>query len=103
MDTEVVTADAVSFADAFFDKKDSLIVTEPQEAMFYYFKRSGKYYTDGKGFIPATNEVWSREQLLHVNEGNMPGLNGAGLGFRIVVIPEAEAVYGWPQIKEPVE
>lgn len=87
-------------ADSVFGVKDSLFVTEPQEAMFYYFKESGKYYTEGKGFIPMINSVWTREELLNVNGGKMPGLNSDGQGFRIVVIPEIEAVYGWPQSLE---
>lgn len=87
-------------ADEIFGVKDSLIVTEPQEAMFYYFKASGKYYTEGKGKIPMINAVWTRQELLDVNGGNMPGLSTSGSNFRVVIIPEIEAVFGWPQIKE---
>lgn len=90
-------------ADGIFGVKDSLFVTERQEAMFYYFKPSGKWYAEGKGVIPLINSVWTREELLTANGSSMPGLNGEGKGFRIVVIPEPEAVYGWPQILEPIE
>lgn len=90
-------------ADAFFNKKNSLIVEEPQKAMFYYFKASGKYYTEGKGLIPSFNIVWTREMLLTMNNGKMPGLSTEGLSLRIVVIPTSESVFGWPQILEPVE
>ena len=79
-----------------------LETTVPQKAMFYYFKPSGKYYTDCPGFVPPTNEIWTRAQLLEINEGVMPGLAGPGNGFRIVIIPDPEELYGWPQIKEPV-
>jgi hypothetical protein len=78
-------------------------LTEPQEAMFYYFKRSGKYYSEGRGYIPATNDVWSRSELLAFNDFKMPGLGGPGDSFRIVVIPDDRAEFGWPQIKEPID
>lgn len=90
-------------ADEIFNKKDSLIVTEPQTAMFYYFKKSGKYYNESKGYIPMINDVWTREELLRANGGYMPGLSTTGSSFRIVVVPEIEAVYGWPQMLEPDE
>lgn len=90
-------------ADGFFDEKDSLVVKEPQLAMFYYFKPSGKYYTEGKGKIPLLHIQWTREDLLAMNGGAMPGLSGEGRGFRLVVVPEPESVFGWPQILEPVE
>lgn len=90
-------------ADEVFGAKDSLIVTERQEAMFYYFKPSGKYYTEGKGKIPLIHATWTREELLVANGFKMPGLSSEGKSFRIIVIPEIESVYGWPQILEPVE
>ena len=90
-------------ADEIFGVKDSLIVTGPQEAMFYYFRTSGKWYAEGRGKIPMMNATWTRDELLFVNNGAMPGLSEEGKGFRIVVIPEIEAVYGWPQILEPLE
>lgn len=94
------TVDADIFSDAFFGKKESLIVTEPQKAMFYYFKESGKYYSDGKGLVPAINDIWTRKELLEVNGGKMPGLSTNGSDLRIVIIPEPKTVFGWPQIKE---
>jgi len=87
-------------ADEIFNKKDSLFVTERQKAMFYYFKASGKYYTEGKGEVPLINAVWTREELLVANGFKMPGLSTDGADLRIVVIPEIETVYGWPQILE---
>lgn len=90
-------------ADEIFGEKDILVVKENQEAMFYYFKPSGKYYTEGKGKIPLLHIRWTREDLLSMNKGKMPGLNSEGRAFRIVVVPEPEAVFGWPQILEPVE
>jgi hypothetical protein len=90
-------------ADGIMGLKDSLFVNEPQMAMFYYFKPSGKWYAEGHGFIPMINSTWTREELLNVNGGLMPGLNSDGQYFRIVVIPDVEAVYGWPQILEPVK
>lgn len=80
-----------------------LEVEKPQEATFYYFKRSGKYYSEGRGYIPATNEIWSRSELLAFNDFKMPGLNGPGDSFRIVIIPLESAEFGWPQIKEPID
>lgn len=68
------------------------------KARFYYFKPSGKYYTEGSGFTPVTNEVWGREALLRANGGLMPGLSTTGASFTVVVIPDDEATYGWPQI-----
>lgn len=99
MTTEFYT-DIVFTADGIMGIKDSLFVSEPQMAMFYYFKPSGKYYTEGHGFIPMINSTWTREELLNVNGGKMPGLSNNGQSFRIVVIPDMEAVYGWPQILE---
>lgn len=74
------------------------IINNP--AMFYLFKSSGKYYTEGLGNTPRTNEVWSREQLLAVNGGKMPGLSGDGNYFKVLIIPTDAAEFGWPQIKE---
>lgn len=90
-------------ADALFDQKDSLVVKEKQEAFFYYFKPSNKYYTDALGRIPLIHDTWTRETLLAMNGGKMPGLSSEGRSFRIVVIPVSESVIGWPQILEPVE
>lgn len=75
-------------------------MTDPQYAMFYSFRPSGKYYTEGRGLIPAMNVIWTRQELLDVNGGKMPGLSTTGQDLRIVVIPEPETIYGWPQIKE---
>lgn len=96
----IIEDDIDTVADSIFGIKDSLFVTEPQYAMFYYFKESGKYYTHGRGLIPPFNDIWTRKELLEVNGGKMPGLSTTGSDKRIVVIPEPETVYGWPQIKE---
>ena len=90
-------------ADAILHIEDSLFVIEPQRAMFYYFKPTGKYYTEGKGYIPMFHGTWTREELLLVNNNKMPGLSTKGETFRIVVVPEIESVFGWPQILEPSE
>lgn len=90
-------------ADALFNQKDSLIVGDPQKAMFYYFKDSGKFYTDAKGYVPMIHSTWTREEILKANNGKMPGLSTQGETFRIVIVPNIETVYGWPQILEPSE
>jgi len=71
-----------------------------QKAKFLYFKESGKWYADGEGYTPATNEIWSREQLLAVNQNHMPGLSKTGSNFTVIVIPHDDAEFGWPQLKK---
>ena len=85
-----------------FDNETLESVVGANLANFYYFKPDhNKYYTEGVGNIPATNDIWTRKMLLAANGGSMPGLSGKGTGFRIVIVPFPTAPFGWPQIKEP--
>lgn len=72
------------------------------KANFYYFKPSGKWKYEGYGNIPDTNEVWTRQQLLDANEGKMPGLSSDGTDLVIIVIPDDDALHGWPQMKKVI-
>lgn len=71
-------------------------------ATFYIFKESGKYYADGRGFLPEKafepmlNHYERRGPILEANEGKMPGLNSIGDGFIIMIVPDANVEYGWP-------
>jgi hypothetical protein len=69
------------------------------KAKFFYFKKSGKYYADGEGRVPDTNEVWSRAQLIEANHGRMPGLATDGRSYHLITIPDDSAEKGWPQMK----
>lgn len=81
-----------------FNGEDNMV-----KAQFYYFKSSGKYYTQGEGVVPPTNETWSRDQILALNGGRMPGLSSTGVDFQVVIIPDETAETGWPQLKAAIE
>lgn len=59
-------------------------------ATFVTFRQSGKYYTEGRGFVPPdlitlTAHDQKRQLILTHNEGQMPGLSGDGRTMNVVV------------------
>ena len=84
-----------------------------QNAKFYYFKASGKFYTSDRGVMPDvfggegsrpafTNEA-RREAILRANQNKMPGLSTTGSNFRVVVIIDDSVDFGYPLCLEPLE
>lgn len=70
-------------------------------ATFMTFKPSGKWAYSGRGWaMPMLWErfthVEQRHQLLNDNGGSVPGMNGNGVGYIIVVIPDEDCPHGWP-------
>lgn len=71
-------------------------------ATFHSFKRSGKWYASGRGFLSP--EVFTasfdrngrRERILQDNEGKFPGLSGRGDDFTFVVFGDDDLSYGFP-------
>lgn len=87
-----------------------------ENATFYTFKRSGKYYTHARGVMPdifghpdrPDNEVAfgneeRREAILRANQNHMPGLSTTGASFRVVVIIDEAVDFGFPLCLEPLE
>ena len=86
----------------------------PKNAMFYYFKASGKFYTSDRGVMPnifggegSQNPVWGneerREAILRANQNKMPGLSTTGSNFRVVVIIDDAVDFGYPLCLEPLD
>lgn len=71
-------------------------------ANFFYFKgETNKYYAEGIGYVPDTNQKFTRNEIYEVNNGKMPGLSGKGYDFRVVIIPKELNTSGLPTILEP--
>lgn len=72
-----------------------------ENATFHLFKPSGKWGYSGRGHLSA--EVFhifthfaQRQQILRDNGGKMPGINGTGDGYHIVVIGDEDLAHGFP-------
>ena len=72
-----------------------------ENATFYCFKESGKYYTHERGIL--TREVYlsktnhdARSRVLFDNGGNYPGLSFKGQDLIWFIIPDEEVEYGYP-------
>lgn len=72
-----------------------------ENATFYTFKQSGKWAYSGRGY--ASKSLWElfthagqRMQLLDDNGGSVPGMNGNGVNYIIVVVPDEDCPHGWP-------
>jgi hypothetical protein len=85
-----------------------------QNATFYCFKRSGKYYTSDRGVMPnifggegSQTPAWGNEDrraaILRANQNKMPGLSTTGSCFRVVVIIDDAVDFGYPLCLEPLE
>lgn len=84
-------------------------------ARFIYFKRSGKFYSDGRGVVPrevftpflghgdGTPQTNTARRLLQANGNHMPGLSTTGSEFHIVVLLDEDVDFGWPIIIFPQE
>lgn len=77
-------------------------------ATFYYFKDTGKYYTSSRGVMPES--VWTpyyvgqfeaRPLIIAANEGAMPGLSGKAMDFRVFIVLDENVPYGWPITLKP--
>jgi hypothetical protein len=53
---------------------------------FLYFKRSGKWYEDGRGMLPSEHPL-ERKHIRDLNNG-MPGLSSTANSFIVVVVPD---------------
>ncbi len=68
-------------------------------ARYTFFKPSGKYYSDAEGVdVPITGDVTTRESLMALNNGIMPGLRTRAAGF-FIVITDDETSY--PRLLHP--
>lgn len=70
-------------------------------ATFHLFKPSGKWGYSGRGYLSReVFDVFShkeqREQILVDNGGEMPGINGKGYGYHVVVIGDDDLPHGFP-------
>lgn len=85
-------------------------------ATFYCFKRSGKWYTTERGNVPkgvfepylhegpdSPASVNTRRKLLAANGGKMPGLSGKGEEFAVVVILDEDVDFGYPIHLNPLD
>lgn len=72
-----------------------------ENATFYTFKPSGKWAYSGRGnasdllFHTFTHNE-QRAVIIDDNGGCIPGMNGNGVGYTIVVIPDENHTSGWP-------
>lgn len=72
-----------------------------ENATFHTFKPSGKWAYSGRGhaskllFDTFTHNE-QRHVILDDNGGSVPGMNGNGVGYTIVVIPDEDCPHGWP-------
>lgn len=76
---------------------------------FYYFKPSGKYYTEGEGNFPSDPKelgrwLFDRQAIRDANKGEMPGLSSGAEEFFVVVVPseDNEQNNAWPRLLLPV-
>lgn len=64
-------------------------------ATFYYFKPSGKYYSQSRGYLPP--EVFEPYlnicKVIEALQPNAPGLFTNGESLRIFIVPDN---FGWP-------
>jgi hypothetical protein len=76
-------------------KKDS-------DTTYLFFKESGKWKYEGRGWFPKTWEV-DRETIMAANGGRMPGIMSEGADYVIVVIPDedSEAEFAYPRMIKP--
>ena len=70
-------------------------------ATFHLFKPSGKWGYSGRGYLSADvfsvfSHIDQRRQILRDNNGEMPGINGQGNGYHVVVIGDDDLAHGWP-------
>ena len=77
-------------------------------ALFVYFRESGKYYTEGRGvltkevFNPRYTQLDRRRTLLQANCNRMPGLSTTGSNFFICVYGDEGLGLGWHLLLHPV-
>lgn len=85
-----IVVSVVKFAESFGEYPGEPEVREP-DCEFIAFKKSGKYYTSGKGFYPTKPEGGyldiNRWTIAKCNDGRIPGLSSLGGDFTIVVNP----------------
>lgn len=83
-------------------------------AKFYYFKASGKFYTSDRGVMPnifggegSQTPAWGNEDrraaIMRANQNKMPGLSTTGSNFRVVVIIDEAVDFGYPLCLEPLD
>lgn len=70
---------------------------------FVYFKPSGKYYTGGHGIISADRSEATRDNILQLNGGCMPGLSTDGSDFFILVDPHKRLPHLIPPVVKTEE
>ncbi|QIG72730.1 hypothetical protein EVB97_172 [Rhizobium phage RHph_Y65] len=74
------------------------------KAKFTFYKESGKYYTEGEGIAPLYSHYDnSREALMKLNGGKMPGLSGPGNDFYLVIYPLNDESDIVPRLLKPGE
>lgn len=77
-------------------------------ATFYYFKDTGKYYAHSRGKCPEGvwepylgDQLTTRKKIVDANDGAMPGLSGKGTEFRIFIVLDENVDFGWPITLKP--
>ena len=63
------------------------------EAKFTYFKRTGKWYSEGHGHLPMDPALHSKYLFRHAFKGNLPGISGRGGDFFILVEAEGHVPF----------
>lgn len=72
-----------------------------ENATFHLFKPSGKWAYSGRGYASfhlydTFTHADQRAQILSDNDGKMPGINGTGDRYHVVVIGDESNAHGWP-------
>lgn len=77
-------------------------IQKDSDTTYLFFKESGKWKYEGRGFFPNTWDV-CRETIMEANGGQMPGISSRGDDYVIVVIPDddCEAQYCYPRMIKP--
>lgn len=76
-------------------------VKDLTNATFYFFKESGKYYSDARGIVDEAtfskvHRAYDRREHLRELNGGLPGLMGNGDSYIIQVTPDTGLEYGYP-------
>jgi len=76
-------------------------MTRDGNATFHMFKPSGTWGYSGRGYLSQDvftvfSHAEQRAQILKDNDGKMPGMNGTGSNYHVVVIGDDDLAHGWP-------
>lgn len=56
-------------------------------ATYTYFRKSGKYYAEGKGVdLPINGNGYTRNDLVRLNSGGLPGLSPGSIASDFIIV-----------------